>query len=92
MTVVSMKDLFGEAGIAGLSPEARAALSTADVIVGVDVATQREFTIFGTPAFEETVQLDSEVAMNTVRVELDEPAGELHKLVALVRAIKARPY
>jgi hypothetical protein len=91
MDVVSMKALFGETGGTSLSPEARAALARADVIVGVDVATQREFTIFGTPAFEETVQLDTDVAMNTVRVELDESAGELHKLVALVRAIKARP-
>ncbi len=91
MHVVSMKDLFGANGRAELSPEVRAALLGADVIVGVDVATQREFTIFGTPAFEETVQLDSEVSMNTVRVELDETAGELQKLVALVRAVKGRP-
>jgi hypothetical protein len=91
MNVVSMKDLFNEMGAADLSPEVRAALSHADVIVGVDVATQREFTIYGTPSFEETVQLNSDVAMNTVRVELDEPAGELNKLVALVRAVKGRP-
>ncbi len=86
-----MKSLFGEKGSADLSPDARAALAQADVIVGVDVATQREFTIFGTPAFEDTVQLGTEVAMNTVRVELDEVAGDLNRLVALVRAIKARP-
>jgi len=91
MDVVSMKDLFSDTGRPDLSPDARTALAQADVIVGVDVATQREFTIFGTPSFEETVQLNTEVAMNTVRVELDEGAGELNKLVALVRSIKARP-
>ncbi len=91
MNVISMRSLFGGQGAADVSPDARTALARADVIVGVDVATQREFTIYGTPSFEDTVQLETVVAMNTVRVELDEVAGDLQKLVALVRSIKARP-
>ncbi len=67
MHVISMKSLFRGQGEADVSPEIRAALAQADVIVGVDPATQREFTIFGTPSFEDTVQLDTVVAMNTVR-------------------------
>jgi hypothetical protein len=91
VNVIMMKDLFVGPGGGDVSPEARAALAQADVILGVDRRTQREFTIFGTPSFEETVQLGQEVSMNTVRVELDDCDGELNKLATLVRSIKGRP-
>lgn len=73
-----------------LSPEARVALGRAEVIIAVDVNTQREFTLYGTPSFEETVQIGRDAALDTVRVELDDGDDQLRKLVSLVQAIKGR--
>ena len=71
-----------------LTAQARAALVAADVIIAVDVASQREFTLFGTPALESTMSLRRLSAMKIVRVSLDCNAKELEKLMALVRSVK----
>jgi hypothetical protein len=71
-----------------LTAEARAALLEADVIIAVDTASQREFTVFGTPALESTGSLRRISAMRIVRVALDCNAKELEKLMALVRTVK----
>jgi hypothetical protein len=70
--------------------EARKALAKADVVIGVDVTSQRAFTVFGTPALEESIQFSTVGALRTVRISLDTEAGELEQLVALVQAIKGR--
>ncbi len=73
---------------AELSDEALAALAEADVVIGVDGATQREFTVFGTPPLESTVNFRKPGAMRIVRVLLNASAGELDKLMLLLRATK----
>jgi hypothetical protein len=88
MKVTPIESLFHDGGERGLRPEARAAIARADVIIGVDSATQNEFTVYGTPAFEESVPIGKEVALRTVRIGFSEQAGELEKVVAIVRAIK----
>lgn len=70
------------------SPEAQAALSAADVIIGVDLSTEREFTVFGTPALESTTSLKKLSAMRVVRVALAGQTRELERLIALVERIK----
>jgi hypothetical protein len=72
------------------SAAARAALAEADVIIGIDMATEREFTVFGIPSLQSTATLKRPSAMRTVRVSFDFQAGELDKLIALVRAAKGR--
>jgi hypothetical protein len=67
---------------------ARAALAEADVIIAVDSATQREFTVYGRPSLESTTSLKKPTAMRTVRVRVDCASGELEKLLDLVRAVK----
>jgi hypothetical protein len=86
MDVISMESLFDDSQ--GIRAERRVAIARADVIIGVDSATQNEFTVFGTPALEESVLIGKEVAMRTLRIGINETRGELEKLVALVRAIK----
>jgi hypothetical protein len=71
-----------------LTAEARAALVEADVIIAIDTASQREFTLFGTPALESTASLRRLSAMKIVRISLDCNAKELEKLMALVRRVK----
>jgi hypothetical protein len=70
------------------SAKTRAALAAADVIIGVDTASQREFTVFGTPALESTTSLKKLTAMRVVRVSLDCNNKELERLMALVQHIK----
>lgn len=90
MEVHSIKSLFGSGGAAKLTDEARTAIQQADVIIGVDSGSQREFTVFGTPSLEQTMQVGEEVSMDTLRVEIDEKAGDLARLISAVRSIKGR--
>lgn len=83
-----MESLFDDSSGQALRSERRVAIARADIIIGVDATTQNEFTVFGTPALEESVRIGKEVAMRTLRIGIDEARGELEKLVALVRAIK----
>jgi hypothetical protein len=85
MDVVQI-DLSGSLGIDGL----RQLLAEADVIIAVDAATQREFTVFGSPSLESTVSLKKPTAMRTVRVTINCRSGELEKLLESVRAVKGR--
>jgi hypothetical protein len=71
-----------------LSDDARAALVDADVIIGVDIQTQREFTVFGLPPLESTVNFKKPSAMKIVRVGINGNTEGLESLSALVSALK----
>jgi hypothetical protein len=58
------------------------------VITGVDVRTEHEFTIYGTPPLESTVSLKRPAAMRVVQVRIDSSSDELQRLVRLVRELK----
>jgi len=77
-----------EAIVPKLGANERAVLAAADVIIGVDTASQREFTVFGTPSLESTTSLKKLSAMRVVRVSLDCNNRELERLLKLVRRIK----
>jgi hypothetical protein len=68
--------------------ELRRLIRRAEVVLAVDTATQREHTLFGTPSFVETVRIGHDVALETLRVEIDENAGELDQLSKLVQSVK----
>ncbi|HEX5445913.1 MAG TPA: hypothetical protein VFW87_18945 [Pirellulales bacterium] len=68
--------------------EARAALAEADVIIGIDQSSQRQFTVYGTPPLESTMSLKQLSAMKVVRVLLDCDKQELDALMAVVRRVK----
>lgn len=75
-----------------LGDAVRAALEEADVVIGVDAATEREFTVFGTPPLESTCSLKRPSAMRVVRVPLDGKVWGLDQLIAAVRAVKGHDY
>ena len=54
-----------------VTDEARAALVAADVVIGVDRQTAREFTIYGMPSLESTTVIRQPSAMQILRVLLD---------------------
>lgn len=79
-----------EAPGAEISDEARAALTEADIVTVVDVRTECEFTVFGTPPLESTQTLKRPAAMQVVQVRIDTAGGGLERLAKLVRDLKGR--
>jgi hypothetical protein len=71
-----------------LGAETREILLEADVVIGVDLPSHREFTVYGTPAYESTVTMKKPSAMRVVQVTLDCACGQLEELATLVRDIK----
>ena len=71
-----------------LSSHARAALAAADIVLAVDNRTQNEFTVFGTPALESTMNLKSLSAMQVARVLFDYDCQQLEQLSRIVRRVK----
>jgi hypothetical protein len=71
-----------------MSDNERATLCDADVITGVDVQTEQEYTVFGTPALESTVSLKRPSAMRVVKVRIHDVANDLERLAALVKELK----
>ncbi len=71
-----------------VSEDQRAALCEADVITGIDVHTEREYTVFGTPSLESTVSLKRPAAMRVVQVRIDDASGDLQRLIALVKKLR----
>ena len=91
--VIPFDALFGE-GVEP-SPELpihpREMLRQADVILGVDVMTRREFLLYGRETLEEIAETGQPETIGIVRVELDQETGELEKLTALVEELKGPP-
>lgn len=71
-----------------LSSHARATLAAADIVLAVDNRTQNEFTVFGTPALESTMNLKSLSAMQVARVLFDYDCQQLEQLSRIVRRVK----
>jgi hypothetical protein len=71
-----------------LSSHARVALAAADIVLAVDNRTQNEFTVFGTPALESTMNLKSLSATQVVRVLFEYDCQQLEQLSRIVRRVK----
>ncbi len=83
-----MDDLSFDELVPKVSEQARAALLAADVVIGVDRDTEREFTLFGMPSLETTVVAPRPSAMQILRVLVDCNNQELDRLLMLVRDVK----
>ena len=70
-----------------LTDSERAALAQADIITGVDVQTEEEFTVFGTPPLESTVSMKRPAAMQIVQVRIH-GKRDLDELVELVQTVR----
>ncbi len=88
MDVIQIEALFDDKLRPNFDPATRAAIAEAEVVIAVDKASQSEYTVFGTPALEENIQVGQEVALPTVRIEFRDSPGQLEKLMMLVQSIK----
>ena len=84
-----MENIRSESVWPQLSDEARAAIARADVVIGVEGDSQREFTVFGVSSLESSVTIKKPSAVRTVRVILDRRSHALDELIALVRRVKS---
>ena len=70
-----------------LTESERVALAQADIITGVDMQTEEEFTVYGTPPLESTVSMKRPAAMQIVQVRIQGKRG-LDELVELVQTVR----
>ena len=89
--VVPIDSLFDSTG-AGPHPEAnpRQVLNEVDVIFGVDVASGRQFLVYGRDVLKEVGETGKERPLRVLRIGLGPGPDELERLIALVRIIKGR--
>jgi hypothetical protein len=75
-------------GKATSETDPRSALRAAEVIIGVDVVSGREFLVYGRSALEETTRKGADDELRIVKVELEQRSAELQLLLILVEAFK----
>lgn len=85
--VVPIAALFDDQLGPNLSADPRHALQAAQVILGVDVMSGRQFVLYGRERLGES-RTPSPVRM--LRIAVDQETDELEKLLALVQTIKGK--
>ena len=85
---ISIDAILGAPGAESQAAPSRRLLVEADIVIGVDVASRREFTVFGTPPLEATAPSGAEQGLRMLRVTLDQLRGQLDQLAALVKILK----
>ena len=86
--VIPIAALFDEAYGPNLSDDPRPDLRTADIIMGVDVMSQREFIVYGRDLLERIAAGTQAKETSMMRIGVDQDTDELQRLLALVITIK----
>jgi hypothetical protein len=63
-------------------------LDEADVIIGVDIMSQREFIVYGRALLRLIKESGEPRDVNLMKISLDQDTAELTQLLALVRIVK----
>ena len=85
---VTIHQLTDDQGTDGAA--ARELLKNAEVIIGVDVMSQREFLVYGRELLSEIGESAAPREVPVLHVELDQETRELEWLCAAVTALKGR--
>ena len=89
--VIPIHALFDGSGInPNLDSDPRPAFRDAQIIIGVDVMSQREFLVFGRELLQEIVTSGRDQSVATLYIGLDQETDELEQLIALTVATKGR--
>jgi len=86
--VIPIAALFDEAYGPNLSDDPRSDLHAADIIMGVDVMSQREFIVYGRDLLERIAAGTQATEASMMRIGIDQDADELQRMIALVITIK----
>lgn len=70
--------------------QARTAIADADVIVGKDIMSEREFLIYGREFLERIVQTGQKEKAKRLVIELDQETQELEYACAAVQVLKGQ--
>ena len=87
-TPIPIDALFDDHCDVNESKDYRPVLNAADIILGVDVMSEREFLVFGRQALEQIAVSGQTDQLVVVKIALDQDSTELEKLIALVTVIK----
>jgi hypothetical protein len=88
--VVPIEALFGEAPMPSLPADPRDDLADADVVVAVDVMSQREVLVYGRETLQGVVDRGAARSLQVMYIGLDLDTDELKRLCDLVRIVKGR--
>ncbi len=88
MNVIPIDALFNEELGPNESDDPREALQEAEVILAVDVMTQKEAVVFGKELLQEIASGKNAASVAMLRIGLDIETDELEKLLALVQVMK----
>src|ERR1017187_10425289 len=70
--------------------DAQRRLDAAEVILGADVMSQREFLVYGSKVPEQIALSGETKNLNLLKIGIDQATGDLEKLIALVSVSKGR--
>lgn len=73
-----------------IHPTARGLVLHADVIVGQDTASGREYVIYGKPALKRIVETGEGEDLRILRIRLDASGEDLDRLCGLVMFLRGR--
>ena len=65
-------------------------IEDAEVIIGIDRVTQKEFLIYGRERLQEISRTAEARGVNFLQIEFDQRTDDLEKLLALVQFVKGR--
>ena len=65
-------------------------IEDAEVIIGIDRLTQKEFLIYGRERLQEIARSAEARGVNFLQIEFDQRTDDLEKLLALVNFVKGR--
>jgi len=71
-------------------PELRPALMRADVIIGVDVMSEREFLVYGRQVLRAVRRARKPRELIVMRIAIDQETDELEMLTAMVELLRGR--
>ena len=70
--------------------DARQALHDAEVILGVDVMSEREFLVYGSETLRLIVANKRPADCRVLRIGIDQESDELERLLAIVQVVKGK--
>lgn len=83
--------LFDESGRGpNISSDPRPLLNGADVILGVDRMSGREFLVFGADALRNVTKTGQSKWLKVLRIELDQETDDLERVLALMTVVKGK--
>lgn len=88
--IIQIDALFDHGVNPNTEIDPRKLLDEAEVIIGVDVMSQREFLLFGRDLLKKIAEQGHSEKPSLLKIKLDQDTDELEKLIALLLVVKGQ--